>query len=198
MNDTCVQPLPIADLIDYSLGELEPPQESAVEEHLFSCETCTRALEAVVRLGTDIARAVSTGQTIAPVSEALVRRAAARGAQIRQYNLAPGDAVACTAAPGDTFVTLRLSVPLDGVSGVAVETAFEDLASGQRSSHRLDDVPVDAIARQVVLLFPGRTIRAYPRSRWTMHLDAVKDGTDVRLGPYMLDHTPWEQLRQTE
>jgi hypothetical protein len=187
----CWQPLPIADLVDYALGELDGPAESAVDEHLFACDDCTRALESIVQLGADVGRAVAQGRTAAPVSDALVRRATGRGVRIREYRLAPGETVPCTAAPDDTFVAIRLAGPFADGAGLTIETEFEDLTSGQRETYRAEDVPADVTAGGVVLLFPGDTVRAYPRSRWTMYVSGVDAGPGSRLGPYTLDHTPW-------
>lgn len=191
---TCRDPLPAEVLVDYSLGELDAGQEGAVEEHVFSCETCSRALEAIVLLGTGVVTCVETGQASAAVTTALVDHAIGRGARVRQYRLSPGDIVACTAAPDDAFVAIRLAGPLEGLASLALDVEFQDLTTGARQARHLEDVAVDAVSREVVLLFAGDTVRAYPRSRWTVHARGRAGVELTELGPYTLDHTPWEQL----
>jgi hypothetical protein len=190
----CTSPLPIDQLVDYELGELPAAAEEAFEAHLFECDACARRLDAVVSLGQRIRRLGQEGQATVAVSEDVLARAAAAGARVRQYRLEPGASVACTAGPDDTYVAIRLAVPLDDVLGVDLEVAFHDLDTGERHSRRVEDVPVDAGAHEVVLLFPGDVVRAYPRSRWTIEARARRRDAGVSLGPYVLDHTPWERL----
>ncbi|MGE0042920.1 MAG: anti-sigma factor [Vicinamibacterales bacterium] len=192
----CATPLPAEDLVDYMLGELGQEREQEVEAHLMACGRCSAELESLVRLGARVAALVGAGGTQAAVSGAMVDRAEAQGAVVRQYRLAPGETVACTAGPDDTYVAIRLGVPVDGVAALAIDVAFEDLDGGARQVHRTEDVPVDGLSREVVLLFPGDVVRAYPRSRWTMAAEGRRGDEDVRLGPYTLEHTPWERLER--
>ena len=192
-SQTCAAPLASDVLVDYSLGELEAAVEGAVEDHLFSCEHCSRALEAVVQVGRGTAALVADGAVSAAVTATVVQQLIARGAQVRQYRLAPGDTVACTAAPDDAFVAVRLGGPLAGLDDVTLDVDFHDLAPGERHVATVADVPVDVSAQELVLLMPGDVVRAYPRSRWTMQARGHRGGDPVALGPYALDHTPWEQ-----
>jgi hypothetical protein len=192
-TDTCAEPLPAEVLVDYSLGELGDGQEESVEEHLFSCERCSRALEAIVELGAGVATCVADGQVAVAVTDALVEQAIGRGAHVRQYRLSPGDTVACTAGPDDTFVAIRLAGPLQDLDDLALDVQLHDLTTGDRQARHMEDVTVDAVSQEVVLLVPGNIVRGYPRSRWTLHARARKGGDLIELGPYTLDHTPWDQ-----
>lgn len=190
---SCAQPLSLTDLIDYSLAELDAARESAVEEHFFACESCARTLEWVAQLGPAIVRALADMRVPVPVSAALVGSARSHGATVREYRLAQGETAHCTAEPDDTFIALHLAGPLEGVSSVGLEIAFDDLASGAHAVQRLDDVPVDAATGEVVLLLAGDAVRAYPRSRWVFHATAAGSTSASALGPYFLDHTPWDE-----
>lgn len=73
------------------------------------------------------------------------------------------------------------------------------VATGEHVGRSNPDVPVDRAAGEVVLLFPGATVRAYPRSVWTMELTtevpAGTEGAPARaVGRYVMAHTPWEEL----
>ncbi len=190
----CTDALPTADLVDYSLGELDTAREEAVEEHLFGCEACSRALDAIVSIGAGIFSTIAEGRARVAATGALLDRAAARGATIRHYRLRPGETVACTAAPDDTYVAVRLAGVHEGLAEMALQVEFEDLGSGERGVRRIDGMPVDAATGELVLLLPGGLVRAYPRSRWIMRASATHGATAVELGPYTLDHTPWEDL----
>src|SRR5690606_6065829 len=116
------------------------------------------------------------------------------GARIREYRLEPGESVACTAAPDDSFVVIRLAGPFEGMGDITLDVQTHDLSSGARRSQHVEGVPVDARAREIVLLFPGSVVRGYPRSRCTLEARSTGSGQPARFGPYTLDHTPWEQL----
>lgn len=193
MTAACATPVPLDQLVDYGLGELTPAVEEAVETHLFVCEPCARRLETVMAMGHGIRALGHAGGATATVHADLVAHAATAG-RVRQYRLEPGETVACTAGPDDTYVAIRLAGPLGDISGVDLDVAFEDLDTGARHARRVEDVPVDAVAHEVVLLFPGETVRGYPRSRWTLEARGRRQGTEVRFGPWVLDHTPWDRL----
>jgi hypothetical protein len=189
VNADCRAPLPIEQLVDYAAGELSEADETTLEEHLFACEPCARALERVMRLGAGIGRCVREGRIATPATDDLVRHLSAAGARIREYRLAPGDTVPCTAAPDDTFVAVRLAVPIPEVTSLSMDVDFHDLATGAREAQHTEDVPIDRTSGEVVMLFPGELIRTYPRSRWTMHMTPAEGS--AALGPYVLDHLPW-------
>jgi hypothetical protein len=187
----CENPLVLADVIDYAIGELSGGRQDAFEAHLFECEPCSRLLDSTVRLGTAIAGAFGGGHIAVAATADLVNQANQQGARIREYRVTPGEAAACTIAPDESAVAIRLAGIPPGVNTVDIDVAFDDLDSGHAAARRFDDVPVDGAAREVVLLTPGAMVRAYPRSRWTMTAHA--EGT-ADLGHYTLDHTPWDRL----
>lgn len=190
-EDVC--PLPLESLIAYAVGELPDGDAGSCEEHLFACQRCARRLDTMMRLGNGIADGVRDGRVSAAVTGTLVAQATRHGAHVREYRLQPGETIACTAGPDDSFVAIRLAAPAAGAE-VTLDVEFHDLTTGARLARRIDGVPVDARTAEVVLLFPGEVVRGYPRSRWTLVGGCIRDGQTVQLGPYVLDHTPWEQL----
>lgn len=192
-SPTCLAPVPLHDLVDYAIGELPAPEQDPLEEHLFTCESCARRLESVYALGTAIATSVGQGPTSAVVSAGLIDTIARKGARVRQYHLVPGGAVACTVAPDDDFVVVHLEGIPEGVIDLAVEVDFLDHAAGaSRATHR-EGVPVDVTTHASVMLFPASLIRTYPRSRWTMNVRGRGAAGTVDLGPYLMEHTPWDE-----
>lgn len=199
MNSQCEAPITLAELIDYRFGDLSQARAEAVEEHYFACASCARRLAAIERLGEEVAAMVRGGEVSVSVGTEWLKRAAEQGLTIRTYPVEVGVPVACTVAPEDDFVALRLALsssasdqapPPDRVD---VHTAWLDLESGTHHELAFPDVVVDANSREIVLLSPGAQIRSVPRSRWTMTL---RTSSGASMGPYVLNHTPWAQLTE--
>lgn len=192
MAATCDAPLTLESLVAYVAGE---PADDAFEEHFFGCESCSARLAAVQALRGGIGDLVRRGKVTASVTSDLVDRASAEGVRIRTYRLSPNEAVACTAAPEDDFVLIRLAIPdvSDAVSADLVSDVT-NLDDGSMWSRQAEDLIVDRSSNEIVFLFSGDQIRSVPRSRWRMEA-RVRGGSGERtLGPYTLDHTPWERL----
>lgn len=181
-------------LVDYAIGEVDPELEQAVDRHLFECDECSSQLEWLLGAADGVARVVTAGQISVAATADLIDHLRGRGFAVRQYIVRPGEAVRCTAAPDDLFVAIGLAdLPAAGET-VNVEVGFEDLETGTLRQTSADSVPVDAVRRESVVLYPGDVVRSYPRSRWTMRATvATGQGVETR-GPYVLEHTPWEQL----
>jgi hypothetical protein len=189
----CSTPLPLQELLDWERGDLLAAEDTRVEEHLLGCGECAERLAEALRLGGEVARLVAQGRVSAAVTGDLVEAADRRGLRVRTYRLAPGEAVACTAAPEDGFVVVRLAV--DARLGEAVDLLSEvrDLTTGATSSRRIEDVPVDRSRGELVMLYSGDLVRSLPRTLWTLHA-ATRGPEGERLqGPYTLDHTPWSE-----
>jgi anti-sigma factor RsiW len=189
----CSTQVPLHDLIDYAIGELNGSQQDEFEEHLFNCEACTRRLESVWAIGTAIAASVVEGATTAAVSAELVETIGRRGGRVRQYHLRPGQSVACTVAPDDDVVAVHLEGMPRGMTDLAVDVDFLDHAAGARGAQHREGVPVDVTTRAAVLLLPARLVRTYPRSRWTMTGRGHGAAGAVELGPFTMEHTPWNE-----
>lgn len=183
------------ELVAYARGELPASAEDRVEEHLFACDACARALEDVQRLAAGVAALARGGHVGASTTDALVSRAAREGLRLRTYRLAPGEEAPCTASPDDDYLVVRLAVPSAlGEERVDVAREGVEVASGARHAWVAEDVLVDRAGDEVVLMFPAAAIRALPRSRWRFDLHARGPGAPRLVGRYGLDHTPWEEL----
>ncbi|MBX3468146.1 MAG: hypothetical protein KF878_14840 [Planctomycetes bacterium] len=193
---SCGAPLSLEALLAYRQGELDDAAAGEVEEHYFACAACAAALAWLEGLGAAVAGLVGVGAVSAAVTGALVERAAAQGLRVRTYRLAPGGRVACTAAPEDDLVALRLAVDAPEGEGVDLVAEVVDAASGARFTRRTDDVVVDRVAGEAVLVHAGAQIRAFPRTRWELEL-RTRGPAPRALGAYTLEHTPWEELPGT-
>lgn len=194
MTLRCRAPAPLGDLIAWERGELAPPASDRLEEHVFGCAECTRRLEGVAGLAAGIRELVEAGAIPAAVSGELVEGAGERGLRLRTYRLAPGESVACTAGPGDDFVVVRLGLQVEEGEWVDLVAEVADLETGARDTRLTEDVPVDPGAGEIVYLYPGAAIRSLPRSRWSVTARVRGPRGERELGPYTLEHTPWEQL----
>jgi hypothetical protein len=185
--------IPTADLIAYERDELDPDAAESIEEHFFACASCTERLESIARIATGVVDLVRRGAVSGAVTRAMLARGAEAGLRIRTYEVAPGEQVACTAAPSDDFVSIQLAV--DAADDEQIDLVLETTAvsSGEKQVRRVEDVPFDRREKHLVLLNAGDEVRAYPRSRW--RIEAVARGPrGVRLlGVYGLDHSPWEE-----
>ena len=93
--------------------------------------------------------------------------------------------------PGEAQLPQRLGYVLDAIYAAYGTgwNAAPELGGGQAGLRG----EALWLAGQLVLLMPGDVVRAYPRSCWTMQARGHRGGDAVALGPYALDHTPWEQ-----
>jgi hypothetical protein len=194
VNEPCLKPLSLEDLVEYERGEAIPVDSERIEEHFFACGDCARRLEILSRVGAGVVALVREGRVSASVTAGLLDNARQRGVRLRSYRLAPGDTVACTAGPTDDFVVIRLAV--DVVEGESVDVASEaqNVETGEAWSETAEDVALDRRGSEIVYAFAGDRVRSLPRTRWTMRARVHGPRGDRQLGPYVLDHTPWEQL----
>jgi hypothetical protein len=176
-------------LVDYWMGELELAREEALEEHFFACASCTARLEELAALGGGIRAAFRAGTVRAGVSSAFVERLKREGLKVREYRVPPGGSVQCTMGPGDDFVVSRYAAALADVERVDVLQRVE--AGGKvLSEARLDDVPFDAAAGEVLLVPSPAIVRKLPKNTLTVRLLAVGADGERMLGEYKLEHTP--------
>lgn len=201
MKPACEEPLALTELLSYERGELPAQAAARVEAHYFECPSCTRRLETLSQVAHGVKEVMRAGQVSASVTRALLERAAAGGIALRSYRLAPGATVACTAAPSDDFVVVRLVLP--GIETWAVDridllAEVFDLSSGQRSTHETQAVDHDLATGEVIYAWSGDRVRAQPRAQWRMQARLRGPAGERLIGPFTLDHTPWEQLPANE
>jgi hypothetical protein len=187
--DRSPHPLSIGDLVDYMLAELPENEEKRVEDHIFECAACAESLEAVHRIGNAVADAVRHAEVGANVNASILTRVTAEGLTVREYRIAPGETVPCSAGPED-FVAVRLRGEFSGFDELTMDTEFIDLENDQQVPAVSRPVLADLQHDEIVLLFPGEVVRSYPRSRWTLTVHGETGEGRRELGTFIMDHTP--------
>jgi hypothetical protein len=182
----CAEPLDLAALIDYWLGDLGPDEEARVEEHLLGCAACSQRMADLVALAGGVRRLASLGMVRTVVTAAFLQHLVDEGLRIREYQLAPGGSVACTVTPLDDLVASRLTADLRGARRVDLVECDAD----GREEGRLEDIPVSASAREVILLERIDAVRALPACVLRRRLVAPEADGERLLGEYTFVHTP--------
>lgn len=167
-------------LLAYWLGELDPAREAALEEHYLGCPACSAQLAEVEALAAGVRGAFDRGLTWSVVTPAAVERLRASGLRLREYHVPRNGSVNCSVAPGDQVLLGRLHAPLEGVERV-------DLVGLEG---RLEDVPFDAAAGEVILAPSVAHLLSLPAHRLMVRLVAVDGRGEHVLGEYTFDHTP--------
>jgi hypothetical protein len=180
----CATPIPLASVVDYWLGE--HPETDELEEHLMACAACSARLERLATIAEGVRRLVRGGRLPLILTSALLARLQTEGVRIRQHRADPGGRTVCTAGPDDDLVTMCLSG--DFRAGERIDVVIAD---PPELAGRLEDVPVDREAGQIILALPGTAIRPLPAHLGTIRVLAVGDEGDRAIGEYTLDHRPW-------
>jgi len=180
--------VPVETLLAWWLHETDAAETDAVDEHLLRCDACGDTLDAIVRLGDGVRAAFRAGLVGAIAGGEFVARLATQGVRVREYRLPLNGGVDCTVAPDDELLVSRLQVPLAGVERLdaILEFSFEP---GVR--HRLEDVPFDAAADEVVYLPRTAEVKAAPANTHTVTLVATSGAIARELGTYTFRHRPW-------
>ena len=183
---SCANPLDPATLADYWLAELSPPEESAVEEHLFGCDDCTRNLQSVIDLVEGIRNLARQGNLVMVVTREFLDRLAREGLRAREYAPLAGGAVACTVTAHDDLLIGRLAADLTGIERVDVSVCDPSGAERQR----LRDIPFRAGLSEVILNYPIGLARQMGPDVLVMKLMAVTGANERVLAEYTFNHTP--------
>ena len=109
--------------------------------------------------------------------------------RIREYRLAPGECVNCTIRADDDAVVSRMQLPLAGVQRVDALQSL-DLGDGRVQRWRLDDVPFDPNADEVLSLPSATALKKLPAHTFRVQLVAVDEAGERSLGEYTFAHTP--------
>jgi hypothetical protein len=180
----CASPLAFPVLVDYWLGEIEDAQ--AIEEHLLGCEHCSGRLEWLAALDEGIRAVFRRGAVHAVLSRGMVQALKGQGLRLREYRVAAGASVQCTIGAADDFVLSRLEAPLSGVRRLDLEVL--DAAGEARS--RLEDIPFDPAAGEVLMLPAAAHLRKQPAHVERLRLVAIEEDARRALGEYTFVHTP--------
>ncbi|HTN50611.1 MAG TPA: hypothetical protein VMK32_14385 [Burkholderiaceae bacterium] len=186
---SCADPIPLATLLEYWLGELDAAREGELDGHLLGCSHCSASLQSLVDLAGGVGAAVRAGALDAVLSDAFVQRLAARGLRLRQYHVPHNGSVHCTVAPDDDLLITRLAAPLLGIERLDLERVG---TGGSSDLERLCDVPFDAAAGEVVFTLPMQRIRALPETTVRIRLIAPAPSGERLVGEYTLHHRPYQ------
>jgi anti-sigma factor RsiW len=186
---TCATPIGIESLVAYWLGELPAAADAPIEEHLFGCAHCTRRLEALAALASGIRAVVRRGAVQAVITQPFLEQMKQQGMRIREYRLAPGERVACTIRANDDAVVGRLQVALAGVTRVDALQS-RDLGDGHVQQWRLEDVPFDPNADELLSLPSATALKKLPAHTFRVQLVAVDESGERVLGEYTFAHAP--------
>lgn len=183
------QHIPLDVLLQDWLGEVDPLTRDAVDAHLMACDACGVLLDDLVALGAGVRHALRAGALTLVTGPAFVQCLAARGARIREYRLPHNGSVNCSVAPGDEVLVSRVQVPLRGVRRLDM---VMELSIEQGVLHRIEDIPFDAQAGEVLFLPGVARVRQMPAHTLVLTLLSHEESGSRELGRYEFRHTPWD------
>lgn len=185
----CATPIDVERLVAYWLGELPAADETPIEEHFFACPHCARRLEELAALAYGVRAVVRAGAVQAVITLPFLEQMKRQGMRIREYRVAPGGRVACTIGEDDDAVVGRMQVDLAGVTRVDALQSL-DLGDGRVQRWRLEDVPFDRTADEVLSLPSAVALRKLPAHTYRVQLVTVDAEGERPLGEYTFAHTP--------
>lgn len=183
MNTPACERIALADLIDYTAGELPEAAAAALEEHLFSCAGCgARAaeLDELVRAIGPVVRSAEVGGF---VTDAVLNRLAREGVRVRSYALSPGAIVACAVWDDDELMALRLRGDFGGGS----EFTLTQRIAGTEVNRATGQVAASSHG-EIIYTVPAAWVRQLPFAEVEVVLTARQDGEDRPIGSYTLVH----------
>jgi hypothetical protein len=188
---SCATPIDAAVLADYWLAELPPAEESAVEEHIFGCDDCTRSLQSLIDLAEGIRTLARQGNLGMIVTREFLDRLAREGLRAREYAPRAGGSVECTVTAQDDLLIGRLAADLSGVE--KLDLSLCDPSGAERLRFR--DIPFRAGLGEVLLNYPIGLARQSGPDVLVMKLLAVPgSGENLQgdrvLAEYTFKHTP--------
>lgn len=183
-------PVDLDRMLKYLVDESGEEESTALEEHLFSCDSCGPAFESLAALRNVVAEAVRGAAVTGNVDATFLERASHDGLKLCEYRITEGGKVSCKAGAED-LVVVRLAADFGDAENLRLEGSFEDLEQQVSTSLPTREVVVDRNLGEVLLVFPGELVRSYPRSLWTLRLAAGDDHSETsEIGPFLMDHTP--------
>jgi hypothetical protein len=184
----CKEPIGFETLVAYWLGELGPEQDAPLEEHLFGCAGCSARLEELAALAAGIRAVVRQGRVAAMITAPFLEALRRQGLRIREYRVAAGGRADCTLRADDDAVVGRMQAPLAGVKRVDALKRLE--VGGEVREERVEDVPFDPAAGEVLFLPSAAELRKLPANTARVRLVAVEEAGERALGEYTFAHTP--------
>lgn len=178
----------VATLLDYWLHDSDDATTEAVDEHLMQCDACGQRLDGLIALGDGVRAAFRAGAVATVTSGELVQRLAAQGLRVREYRPPRNGSVDCSAAPDDDLLVSRLEAPLQGVQRLDMLTQS---SVDPKAQHRLQDIPFDPQAGEVLYVQKLTEVRQMPAHTMTVTLLAVEAAGTREVGRYAFRHRPW-------
>lgn len=179
--------LSAATLLDYWLHDSDAATTDAVDEHLMACDECGRRLDEIAALGDAVRAAFRAGAVAAVASGSFVQQLAAEGLKLRVYRLALNGSVNCTVAPEDDLVVSCLQVPTSDVTRIDL---LAESSTEPGVQHRVEDIPFDPQAGEVVVIENTARLRARPANTTQLTLLAMERSGPRELGRYTFHHRP--------
>jgi anti-sigma factor RsiW len=183
MSMTGCEQVGVAELTDYTAGNLPDAEAAALEAHLFACAACaTRAAEidALMRAIGPAARSAEVGGF---VTDAVLNQLARDGVRVRTFVLTPGDVVPCAVWDDDQLLALRLRADLGGATRVTVSQHV----AGEEVVRTTSEVAPGA-AGEIVFATPASWVRQLPVVRVDVRLLAPDGEAERVLASYTLEH----------
>jgi hypothetical protein len=193
MSDTTVAPatghLDFETLLAWWLHETDAITTERVDEHLLACDACGDVLDGLVALGEGVRAAFKAGLVGAVTTGPFADRLVEKGVRVREYRLSHNGGVDCTVAPDDELLVAHLTVP--SLAGIERIDAVMELSLEPGVEHRVEDVPFDERAAELLYLPKIAWVKAAPANVHVVRLIAVKGGVSSELGRYEFRHRPW-------
>ena len=183
---SCANPVDPNILSDYWLAELPEAEERLLEEHLFTCEDCTRQLQSIVQLSQGIRALAEQGNLPLIVTQDFLDRLTRQGFRTREYSVPAGGRVECTVTAQDDFLIGRMAANLRDVE--RLDLAMCEPSGTERL--RLHDIPFRADSTEIILNYPVGPARISGPDLLVMKLLAVSKENERLIGEYTFNHTP--------
>jgi hypothetical protein len=169
-------------LVAYWLAETDESATEAIDEHLFACDACGAQLDELIALEQGVREAFAAGRVGAFVAPAFVEGLLRRGSRVREYRVPAGGSIDCGVGPEDEVLVSRYQAPLAGVQRLdaVIRTSLD------ASERRLEDIPFDPAAGEVVWLARLAWVRTLPAHRFHVRL---LEGDKV-IAEYTMNHRP--------
>lgn len=182
--------IPLDVLLEDWLGETDAATREAIDAHLMACDACGESFDELLALGQGVREALRAGSLFAAASADFVQRLADRGVRVRQYRVPHDGSVNCSVAPDDEVLVSRLQAELGGVQRLDL---IEESSLAPGALQRVQDIPFDPQASEVVYLAGTARVRALPAHTVQLTLVATQDGHEREIGRYAFHHRPWAE-----
>lgn len=172
-------------LVDYWLGDADAATTEAIDEHLLRCDDCGAVFDEIVALARGVRDAFSQGLVPSVLTTGLVARVKASGRRVREYAVQAGGSVHCAVAPNDELLVSRMRAPLAGVRRLDALFSYSFAPGEER---RLQDLPFDAEAGELLLAHKLAEVRRMPSHDVTLRLLSVDDAGEREIARYTFHH----------